>query len=112
MFHMKERQLSFSSLFKKPVHNAVRRLPCSYFPRKQLTFHANCLHWRQYMKCQIPYKGKIKNKKNISKCRLLEILPRVLNVKGSIFLKNRHFIIQERNSKLIYGINTIIKCGI
>ena len=37
----------------------------------------------------------------------------VLNwsLKGSIFLKNRHFI-QERFNKLIYGINTIIKCGI
>ena len=31
--------------------------------------------------------------------------------KGSIFLKNRHFIIQERFNKLKYGINTIIKCG-
>ena len=31
--------------------------------------------------------------------------------KGSIFLKNRHFIIQERFNKLIYGMNTIIKCG-
>ena len=31
--------------------------------------------------------------------------------KGSIFLKNRHFIIQERFNKLIYGINTTIKCG-
>ena len=49
------------------------------------------------------------------------------SLKGSIFLKNRHFIIQERFNKLIYGIrhfiiqerfnkliygiNTIIKCG-
>ena len=33
-------------------------------------------------------------------------------LKGSIFLKNRHFIIQELFNKLIYGINTIIKCGI
>ena len=32
-------------------------------------------------------------------------------IKGSIFLKNGHFIIQERFDKLIYGINTIIKCG-
>ena len=32
--------------------------------------------------------------------------------KGSIFLKNRHFIIQERVNKLINDINTIIKCGI
>ena len=32
-------------------------------------------------------------------------------LKGSTFLKNRHFINQERFNKLIYGINTIIKCG-
>ena len=32
-------------------------------------------------------------------------------LKGDKFLKNRHFIIQERFNKLIYGINTIIKCG-
>ena len=30
-------------------------------------------------------------------------------LKGSIFLKNRHFIIQEIFYKLIYGINAIIK---
>ena len=35
----------------------------------------------------------------------------MLLVKGSIFLKNRHFIIQERFNRLIYGIGTIIKCG-
>ena len=32
------------------------------------------------MKCQIRFSGK--NKKNISKCRLLKILPRVLSVKA------------------------------
>ena len=32
-------------------------------------------------------------------------------VKGSIFLKNRHFIIQERFNQMIYGISIIIKCG-
>ena len=32
------------------------------------------------MKCQILFSGK--NKKNISKCRLLKILPRVLSVKN------------------------------
>ena len=32
-------------------------------------------------------------------------------LKDSIFLKNRHFIIQVRFNKLKYGINTIIKCG-
>ena len=35
----------------------------------------------------------------------------ILLLKGSIFLKNSIFIIQERFEKLIYGINTIIKCG-
>ena len=33
------------------------------------------------MKCQILFSGK--NKKNISKCRLLKILPRVLSVKAN-----------------------------
>ena len=32
----------------------------------------------------------------------------VKTVKGIIFLRNRHFIIQERFNKLIYGTNTII----
>ena len=31
--------------------------------------------------------------------------------KGSIFHGNRHFIIQERFNKLLYGINIIMKCG-
>ena len=34
------------------------------------------------MKCQILFSGK--NKKNISKCRLLKILPRVLSVKQTL----------------------------
>ena len=33
----------------------------------------------------------------------------LLSLKGSISLKNRHFIIQKRFNELIYGINTIIK---
>ena len=28
MFHMQERQLLLSSLFEKPIHNAVRRVSC------------------------------------------------------------------------------------
>ena len=36
----------------------------------------------------------------------------VQSSKGSIFLKNRHFFIQERFNKLIYSINTIIRGGI
>ena len=34
-----------------------------------------------------------------------------VDVKGCIFFKNRHFIIKERFNKMIYGINTTIKCG-
>ena len=34
-----------------------------------------------------------------------------IHIKGSIFLQNRHFIIQGRFNKLIYGIDTIIQCG-
>ena len=43
------------------------------FPRKQdLAFHANCLHCKSILE---------KNKKNISVCHLLKILPRVVGVK-------------------------------
>ena len=37
----------------------------------------------QILKCQILFTGK--NKKNISKCRLLKILPRVLSVNGNAY---------------------------
>ena len=39
------------------------------------------------MKCQILFSGK--NKKNILKCRLLQILPRVLSVKAHLRLITR-----------------------
>ena len=42
------------------------------------------------MKCQILFSGK--NKKNISKCRLLKILPRVLSVKHT----HKHIIALEK----------------
>ena len=35
-----------------------------------------------------------------------------LKVKDSMFLKNGHFIIQERFNKLIYGVNTITRRNI
>ena len=38
------------------------------------------------MKCHILFSGK--NKKNISKCRLLKILPRVLSVKDVLSSQN------------------------
>ena len=37
------------------------------------------------MKCQILFSGK--NKKNISKCRLLKILPRVLSLNDHLILR-------------------------
>ena len=38
---------------------------------------------------------------------------KVYSLKGSIFLKNRHFFLSKKGSiNLIYGINMIIKCGI
>ena len=45
------------------------------------------------MKCQILFSGK--NKKNISKCRLLKILPRVLSV-------NRLYLVWLALNNLIY----------
>ena len=36
---------------------------------------------------------------------------RCLRFIGTIFFKNRQFIIQERFNKLIYGTDTTIKCG-
>ena len=56
------------------------------FPRKQdLTFHANCLLRKQFAwNVKSFFLGKIK--KNISKCRLLKILPRVLSIKAPLML--------------------------
>ena len=45
------------------------------------------------MKCQILFSGK--NKKNISKCRLLKILPRVLSVKFAFLTVKFQTIIQQ-----------------
>ena len=39
-------------------------------------------------------------------------IPWKLTIKGTVFIKNRHFFIQEKFNKLMYGINTVIKCGI
>ena len=64
-----------------------------YFLRKQdLTFHSNCLHWRQFAWCQILFPEKIK--KNISKCRLLKILPTVLSI------NYRSFVSPQKQRKL------------
>ena len=47
------------------------------------------------MKCQILFSGK--NKKNISKCRLLKILPRVLSVKAKKY-------IAEQTNKALFAL--------
>ena len=51
------------------------------------------------MKCQILFSGK--NKKNISKCRLLKILPRVLSVKQNDVtgLWGNHFLIKNHQAQ-------------
>ena len=43
---------------------------------------------------------------------LYEVNHAKMVLKGSIFLKNRHFLSKKGLIKLIYSINTIIKCGI
>ena len=47
------------------------------------------------MKCQNPFSWK--NKKNISICHLLKILPRVLNVKMQFFLTVPGLILDKKN---------------
>ena len=53
------------------------------------------------MKCQILFSGK--NKKNISKCRLLKILPRVLSVKEPAKLWHSPFYLYFRMSSAAVG---------
>ena len=56
-----------------------------------LTFHANCLHYRQFAWNVISwFLGE--NKKNISVCLLLKSLPRVLSVKQLIYMVNKVFV--------------------
>ena len=52
-----------------------------------LTFNANCLHWRQFVWNDKSYFLE-KIRKNISKCHLLKILPRVLSVKTTSCWQN------------------------
>ena len=47
------------------------------------------------MKCQILFSGK--NKKNISKCRLLKILPRVLSAKLLFTQEYQHNVSFRQN---------------
>ena len=54
-----------------------------------------------------------KNKKNnivyLSSAHFVQV---VVKVKGPIFLKNKHFIVQERFNILILSFNTTITCDI
>ena len=47
----------------------------------------------------------------LNKLGLSIVLILINMVKGSIFLRNIHFITQERFNILIYGINKVIKSG-
>ena len=82
------------------------------FPRKQdLTFHANCFSRRQFA-CNVISYFLEKNKKNLSKCHLLEILPSMLSVKlladTQILLDiQRHLLFSAKkrlNDKVISGL--------
>ena len=72
--HLKDHAITYIHIYGINLYHSLgifsrRRIDDIFrnFPRKHdMTFHANCLG---------------KNKKNISKCRLLKILPRVLSVK-------------------------------
>ena len=44
-------------------------------------------------------------------CFKFKMITMNIDLKAPYSSKNRHFIIQERFNKLIYGINAIIKCG-
>ena len=104
--------LASINLYHSPGIISKRRIDDIFliFPRKQdITFHANCLLRRQFAWNVIScFLGK--NKKNVSKCHLLKILPRVLSVKESrsaLFTINIHslfvclLISEQTNNRLI-----------
>ena len=71
---------------------------------------------------EVPGLGQTRYTENISSCCVWELWQNYTGnlktemwggiLKGSIFLKSRHFFIQGRFNKLIFSIDTIIKCGI
>ena len=68
-------------------------------------------YWRNFYYC-FPQQNSVyfaKTKQDFKKATIFTI---IIHIEGSIFLKNRHFVSQERFNKLIYGINTIIKCSL
>ena len=56
----------------------------------------------------ISYVGVRKSYVGVSKSYVGVITSYVDVIKGSISLKNRHFIIQERFTKLLYGIKNVV----
>ena len=60
------------------------------------------------MKCQILFSGK--NKKNISKCRLLKILPRVLSVNEWFCNVIMRFCLHFRSTVIKYKSETFAFC--
>ena len=75
------------------------------FPRKQdLTFHANCLHWRQYAQNVKICFFREKKKENYFECRLLKILSRALYVLNKPFPLKSFWYIPKLNYLLIGGV--------
>ena len=67
--------------------------------------------WRQFalnVKAYVPEKRK-ENIVYLSSAHFVQV---VVKVKSPIFLKNKHFIVQERFHILILSFNTIITCDI
>ena len=93
-------ELTFTTLWTNSADDKL-----IFFPRKKdLTFHANCLHWRQFAWNVKSYFLR-KIRKNISKCRLLKTLIRVLPVKNCMTtttIQRRHD--QTRNRR--WGLTT------
>ena len=73
----------------------------------QIVSNGDTLHEMSFLVSE----KKNNNKKNIITFWSAEFAQRVVKIKGSIFLINKHFIIQEKFNKLIYGINATLKCG-
>ena len=69
------------NLYRSLGLSSRRQIDGSFYFSQHLTFRANCLHETVCMKCQILFSGK--NTKNISKCRPLKTLYRVLSVKDA-----------------------------
>ena len=108
----KIRTLNFTTLLANSADNKLM-IFCLIFPRKQdMTFHAKLFPLETIcMKRQILFPGK--GKKNISKCRLLKILPRVLSVKlhlrvsENCWMSSKQYHPRPWPNAAFYGVYTV-----